>query len=214
MRIARHVVIPGLIVVVLAGCRSEGRTGTVAEAGSTASKGLPVMDLSGLRLRPQAGWESREPSSRMRAAEFTLGGGVGREGDASLVAYYFGPDRAGSIEANLDRWCGQFAQPDGRDSKDVAKSDMRSINGLRVHTIDVGGTYVAETRPGSGERVNEPDFHLLAAIVETDAGLYYLKLVGPAATVQKWRGSYAAMLAALEPGPVHDAAADADIAHP
>lgn len=174
------------------------------EAVLTRPKSLPSLDLSGLRLTPQQGWESRKPSSSMRAAEFSLGGENG-EGDASLVMYYFGPGSAGSIEANLDRWCGQFSQPDGRNSKDVAKTNVRTINGMRVHTLDLGGTYVAETRPGSGNRLNEPNSHLLAAIVETEAGPYYLKLHGPAVTVEAWRESYDAMLRSLHPRPTGDA---------
>ena len=44
---------------------------------------------------------------------------------------------------------------------------------------------MAETAPGSGERVNKPGFRMRAAILESDHGAYYVKLVGPAATVEQ-----------------------------
>ncbi len=173
-----------------------------------------VLELSGLRLAPDPVWVAIDPSSRMRAAEFTLGARNPGDDDASLVVYYFGPGSAGSVESNIDRWCGQFDQPGGADSRDLAVIEARSINGLVVHTIDLGGIYVAETSPGSGERVHEPEYHLLAAIVETRAGPYYIKLVGPAATVQRWRRSYEGMLDGMRPAPTRRVDDGEDLAHP
>ena len=41
--------------------------------------------------------------------------------DATFTLYFFG-GQGGSVQANLDRWVNQIAQPDGRTSKDVAKT--------------------------------------------------------------------------------------------
>ena len=206
MRTIPMTVVSLLIVASLCvGCASDNRVDSTPPA---------PLELSGMSLMPQPGWESIEPASTMRAAEFVLDSDDSGAGDASLVVYYFGSNSAGSIQANLDRWCGQFEQPDGRDSADVAIIDSQRINGLDVHTVDLSGTYVAETRPGSGERVNEPDTALLAAIIETDAGPYYIKLVGPSATVERWRVSYVTMLEQLAPAPVLSTAADDDRDHP
>jgi hypothetical protein len=68
-----------------------------------------------------------------------------------------------------------------------------------VHTRDLTGSYVAETTPGSGIRVNKPDSRLLAAIVETDAGPYYFKLIGPNPTIEHWEAGFESMLASLSP---------------
>ena len=156
------------------------------------------MELSGVTFVPQPGWETQETTSSMRVAQYRLPG-RGSTDDAQLVIYYFGPNGAGPIEDNIDRWCGQFEQPDGRGSREAAATAERDVHGLAVTTIDLSGTYVAETSPGSGERVNQPEYRLLGAIIETDAGPYYAKLVGPAQTVARWQGRYDAFIRSLRP---------------
>ena len=64
-----------------------------------------------------------------------------------------------------------------------AKRDSQTINGLKMSMVDVSGTFVAEMRPGATERYNKPNFRLRAAVVETPRGPYYIKLTGPAKTV-------------------------------
>ena len=58
------------------------------------------------------------------------------------------------------------------------------VGNLKVTTVDVSGTYVAEVRPGATERHNKPNFRMRAAVVETPKGPYFIKLTGPAATVK------------------------------
>ncbi len=183
-----------IALLLRAGCGNESRVG-----------------LAGVSFAPQTGWEIEETASSRRAAQFRLPGG-GSLDDAQLVIYYFGPKGAGTAEDNIDRWCGQFEQPDGRTSHDAAATAKRIVHGLAVTTIDLPGTYVAETFPGSGDRVNQPDYRLLGAIIETDAGPYYAKLVGPAQTVARWQASYDAFIRSLRP---HVADTDqASILHP
>ena len=75
------------------------------------------------------------------------------------------------MQANLDRWIGQMSQPDGRPSKDVARTTtLQTQSGLKVTVIDLPGTYIAEVAPGSAERFNKPGFRLRAAVVETPKG--------------------------------------------
>ena len=117
-----------------------------------------------------------------------------------MIVYYFG-GQGGSKEANLQRWAGQFEQPDGSSSEEEMQNSTRTIAGLEVFDAELSGTYVAETAPGSGERVNKPDWRMKASIVDTKEGPWYFKLVGPAATVAKWEASYRTFMLALEPGP-------------
>src|SRR5580698_1444635 len=42
--------------------------------------------------------------------------------DAECGVYYFGAGQGGSVDANLDRWVGQFLQADGKPSKAAARS--------------------------------------------------------------------------------------------
>ncbi len=154
-----------------------------------------------LKFTAPAGWQPRDASSSMRVAEFVLPGANSADGkspraDAELVVYYFG-GTGGSVDANVQRWLGQMQQPDGRQTKDIALHDSRTVNGLKVSTLDVSGTYVAEVRPGSSERHNSPGFRMRTAVVDTPRGPYYIKLVGPAPTIAKWDRSYNEFLDSL-----------------
>ena len=55
---------------------------------------------------------------------------------------------------------------------------------------------------GSGERVKNPGSRMLAAIVTTEAGPYYVKLLGPKATVARWQSSFDGFIGSLRPAPV------------
>ena len=152
---------------------------------------------SALTFDPPAGWVAKKPASSMRVAEFALPKTEKDSEDASLVVYYFG-GTGGSVQANLDRWIGQMQQPDGRDSKVVAKSSaLTSKAGLKITLLDISGTYIAEVTPGSSERFNKPNFRQLAAVVETKDGPYFVKVVGPAATVARWEPAVRTFLASL-----------------
>ena len=158
---------------------------------------LPVLLIQGLKFDAPSGWVSRPASSSMRVAEFVLPKIAGDAEDGELTLYYFG-GQGGTVQANLDRWMGQMAQPDGKPSKDVAAtSTMKTASGLAVTLVDVSGTYVAEVSPGSKERFNKPGFRLRAAVIETPKGPYFVKMTGPAKTIAKWNDSFVAFVKSL-----------------
>ena len=163
----------------------------VFNAGSAAQK-------SSLKFTVPAGWIEEERTSTMRVAQYRLAKIAGDSEDASLVLYYFGQGQGGSTAANIDRWINQMKQAGGGPSKDAAKQENFEVNGLKVTTVDVGGTYVAETAPGSGEFLNKPGFRLRAAVVETPNGSYFVKLVGPEKTVAQWNDSFLSYLRSFE----------------
>jgi hypothetical protein len=150
----------------------------------------------GLAFTAPTGWHARPAASAMRVAEFVVPKTPGDPEDAELIVYFFGGS-GGSVEANIDRWISQMQQPDGSASKDKARRDAQTINGLKVTTVDVGGTYIAELRPGATERYNKPDFRLRAAVIETPRGLYYIKMTGPAKTMAAADVDYTAFLHSL-----------------
>jgi hypothetical protein len=139
-----------------------------------------------LKFTVPAGWIEEERTSSMRVAQYRLPKAVGDAEDASVVLYYFGQGQGGSAAANIERWIGQMKQAEGAS----AKEEHLEVNGLKVSTVDVAGTYVAETAPGSGMFHNKPAYRLRAAVVETPKGSYYVKLVGPEKTVAQWNDSF------------------------
>ena len=126
----------------------------------------------------------------MRQAQFLLPRVEGDAADGELVVFYFGPGQGGSVDANIDRWVGQFDQPDGSASKDKAKTSRSQVAGMQVTFVDLNGTYQAPIMPGAPERHNSPGYRLLAAVVETPDGPWFFKLVGPQKTIGKWAESF------------------------
>ncbi len=171
----------------LAGCNTE--PGTITDEGESH----PLSDDwdGAPHFMPRVGWLEREPSSSMRVAEYVLPGTDGAQ-DATLVVYHFG-QTAGSVEANVDRWIGQMSHPDGEGGRGLVleRSSRTTPGGVALHRVDVAGTYVGETSPGSGVLHDDPGQRMVATIFETPTGAYYAKLLGPAETVERWLDDYA-----------------------
>jgi hypothetical protein len=141
---------------------------------------LASTKLGSLSLEIPTTWQVVPTDGQMRKAEWKLPGDAG---SVSLIAYHFGAGGAGMLEANLNRWKGQFEQ-DPQDNARVAKGGTA---GAEWTMLEVRGRWVAETRPGSGDFQNLPGQCMLAAVVDASAGPYYLKAVGPEATLDRWR---------------------------
>src|SRR5262249_43703523 len=101
-----------------------------------------------------------------------------------------GAGQGGNVQANIDRWIGQMQQADGSASKDKARTDNLTVNGLKVSTVDVTGTYTAEMSPGSGDRHNNANYRLRAAVIETPKRNYFANLTGQTNTIAKWDKLY------------------------
>ena len=160
--------------------------------------GVAAAQQSSLKFTVPAGWVEEERTSSMRVAQYKLPKVDGDTEDASLVLYYFGQGQGGSTAANIERWVSQMKQADGSSSKEKAKEEQIDANGLKIATIDISGTYVAETAPGSGTFHNKPGYRLRAAVVETPRGSYFVKLVGPEKTVTQWNNSFLSYLRSFQ----------------
>ena len=163
-----------IIIAVVLACVSTALT----NAGNQATPTLKFIAPSG--------WVEEKTSSTMRVAQYKLPKAEGDSEDGSVVLYFFGQGQGGGASANIERWIGQMKQPDGSESKDKAKQENLTVNGLKITSVAVSGTYTAEMAPGSGTFHNNPNYRLRAAVIETPKGSYYLKLVGPEKTIAKW----------------------------
>lgn len=173
-----------------AGGSPGGQSGVPVEQPGPNPPSQKPAPSEGLALSAPNGWVREEPTSNMRKAQFRLPKVEGDGEDASMVVYYFGAGQGGTVQMNIDRWCSQFEQPDGSDSKEAMHQSSRYVNDLGVTEIDLSGTFVAETFPGSGEHVNKPGYRMLAAIISSDHGPYFCKLTGPEKTVEHWSKSF------------------------
>ncbi len=150
----------------------------------------PASAAGELKYQEPAGWVREQPTSNMRVAQFKLPRVEGDSDDASLVLYFFGSGQGGAVADNVDRWVNQMQQPDGTPSKDKAKIENLTVNGLKVTTVDITGTYTAQMTPGAETQHNDNNQRMRAAVVETPRGNYFAKLIGPEKTVAHWDQSF------------------------
>jgi hypothetical protein len=158
-----------------------------------AALSLAADSGAGIRWTVPAGWKA-EAERPMRLATYTLAPG------AECAVYFFGAGQGGSVEANLDRWIGQFLQADGKPSKSAAKIAKRSIKGWPVTTVDVSGAYTGMGGPmAKSDAPARPGYRMLAAIFEGPQGSVFFKCTGPAKTIAANQAAFDKMLASLSP---------------
>ena len=192
----KKLIVATALVSTLLICWACGNKGVTAISNQQSN--VSQSATAELRFKAPDGWTTEKASSAQRVAQYKLPKVEGDKEDASLVLYYFGANQGGTPQANIDRWIGQMQQPDGSDSKSKAKSEALTVNGLKVTTVDVTGTYTAEMAPGSKTFHNDTDYRLRAAVIETPKGNYYVKLAGPAKTIARWDQAYNDYLKSFE----------------
>jgi hypothetical protein len=185
-------------VALLAGalCWACGPPPTVAS--KNAPQASAPSSQGDLRLKAPGGWVSERPSSSMRASQYQLPAAEGDTEGASLVVYYFGPGEGGSVDANLERWVGQMQTPDGRPSREKAKTETTTVNGMKVTLLDVSGAYAGGDMGGGGAAQSKPNFRMRAGVIETPKGAYFIKLVGPEKTVSRWDQAFQEFIKSAE----------------
>lgn len=151
---------------------------------------------STLRFAAPEGWESLPPSSSMRKAQYRLPRAAGDAEDAEMVVFYFG-GQGGGVQANIDRWIGQFQKPDGTPAGDSAKVSRRTSHNIPLSIVDVSGTYTGSGGPMS-PGAPKPGFRMLAAVAEAPDGPWFFKLTGPVKTVAKWEASFQTFLDSIQ----------------
>lgn len=133
------------------------------------------------------------PTSSMRLLQYTPADHDGAE----LVVFHFPPGQGGSVDDNVDRWLGQFTQPDGRPTREVATVDRGESNGVHLTRVDASGTF-AGMRP-SGETSTASNQRLIGLIAEGPAGLVVFKLTGPADVVGDLADEMESLASSLHP---------------
>lgn len=148
----------------------------------------------GVTWEDPSGWQRVPRNNPMRKATYTVPRAKGDAEDAELAVFYFGPGEGGGIDANVDRWVGQFVDL----PPDQVKRADRSSNGLRQHVVEVvKGTFHAGM-PGMPTEQKE-GYGLLAGIVEAPSGAYFFKMTGPSATVKAARPTFFTLLDSVKP---------------
>jgi len=164
-------------------------------AVAAAAAGAAVEGTAGgVKWTAPASWKL-QAARQMRVATYDIPAAPGAE-PGECGVFYFGEGQGGGVEENFERWAKQF------EGAAPPKKAERTVHGLRAHTIDVSGTYLASGGPmmhSQGKK--QPGFRLLGAIVEAPQGLVFFKCTGPTATIGKAQAEFDALLASLAKAP-------------
>jgi hypothetical protein len=181
MRIARSIQIVVLLFVPSIGW-------SLADDGS-APKTVSVFDAATLSVPPA--FKPVEAKSRIVEHEFEA-----REGDQ--VARMTMMASGGGIEANIARWKGQFSGG----KAEAQKTEQIKVGNWDVHLVEVSGTYKDSMGGGpfaGGKTVDRADYAMVGAIlVHPEGRTYFVKLVGPQATVKANQTKFVEMIKGMK----------------
>lgn len=138
---------------------------------------LQTIETEGIRFEVPAAWKPIQPKSQMRKAQIQIAASTGDKEPADLSLYVF-PGDAGGIDANIERWRGQFSDDEG--DTPAAETERIKAKNAEVTRVELAGTFKDPFAPGGPKE----GFRLLGAIVISDQNGYYFKMVGPDKTVK------------------------------
>ena len=165
----------------------------VANRGETKVKLKPdYIQIGRLQAKVPKDWEKEQPSSSMRIAQFRL---PGNDGDGELIIF---SGIGGSIDANLNRWYGQFKSETENSVSESALRSNSQIKDMDVTFSYISGTYLKSSMGMGGAKEEMPNYALLAAIVATSDGLYYFKGTGPKSTMDSHKVKFETFIRSIE----------------
>jgi len=160
---------------------------------SSLGASLLAESAGGIQWTAPANWKA-QPERPMRAATYAVPAAAGDKESGECAVFYFGPGQGGDVNANVSRWLNQF-EPN---KPQAGQPKQRTINGLKVTTIDHSGTYKASGGPMMQVTATKPDYRLLGAIVEAPQGNVFFKFTGPAGTVAAQSGAFEKLLQSIK----------------
>jgi len=165
----------------LGACSSGGGDG----AGGDAAASVPLAErvtLEGFSFQPPTRWKAEEPSSGMRLAQYRIDPAPGDSAAGECALFHF-PGTGGSVQANIDRWIGQFQQPDGSSSADHATIEKLPHDSLSITYVDISGNYTGGSGGMGAPSAPQEGYRMVAGVVEMPQGPWFMKCVGPSSTM-------------------------------
>jgi len=151
------------------------RESAAAEQG-TGDPAIEEATISGFRFKVPAGWRQVELSPEQQGFI-----------DARFEIPEYGADvrmtlstTSGGVQANIERWIGQFEFPDGI-SPD---SETVEVDGIPVTLVDLRGAF-----RGMGQAA-QAEWRMLGAAFDGAPRDFYVKLTGPEAAIGELRKDF------------------------
>lgn len=136
--------------------------------------GQEDLSAGGVSFQAPSAWKQTQPHSQMRAYQFEIPAADDAAESGEMAVFFFGAGYGGAIEANIERWEKQF-QPLAEGF--TPKIEKQDVNGLKVTTVYLEGTYDAGMAMMSdGAKSNYAMFGIIA---EGPQGPVFFKAMGP-----------------------------------
>ena len=132
--------------------------------------------VAGFKFTVPADWQEQPPKSQFVLGEFSI---PGEGGPARLTLSSAG----GGIEANVERWRGQFSP--GPNDPEARESEI-TLDGNKGTLVELAGTYTDMFSGGTPNR----SWRMLGVAVQMGPTNYFIKLTGPAAIVTPRREEF------------------------
>lgn len=139
--------------------------------------------LDGMKSAAPKTWKEVQTTSSMRYKQFTIPHAPGDTIDAELVIFFFGPGGGGGVDANVTRWKGMFKPPAGQTIDQASKQETTQLGSIKVTILDIHGTYLFKATPMAADSEPRPNHRMIAMVLATPNGPYFLRFVGPEKTI-------------------------------
>ncbi len=167
-----------------------GQCGLTCYADDVAKKTEKV-NVFDSALKVPGDFKRTKPANRIIEHEFQAKAGEGDDVKTARVTFMAA---GGDVEANIQRWKGQFSG--GKEEEQ--KTEEMKLGQWQVHVVDVTGSYGERTGGGPfapGRVVQRQGYAMTGAILVHPAGRkYFVKMIGPAEVVKANRKAFVGMI--------------------
>jgi len=161
---------------------------TCVSVASVRAEGPATFTVGEFTFTRPAKWEWVEITTTMRKAQLKVTDADGKA-SADVVFYEFGPNGAGGVKANVDRWLGQFVEPREQIN---SKVEEVTVGKTKITYVQAEGTFKSGM-PG-GPQTPMPGYALHGAIMESEEGSVFVKMTGPKALVKTSTAEFKTMI--------------------
>lgn len=150
-----------------------------------------IARCAGLQFDKPPRWGWITPTMNFRTLQYTVAGQNG-EPAADLIFSVFGSGDGGPVDANIDRWAGQFRGLEG-----IPPREERStieVDGMTVKRIELEGSYA-----GMGAAAPRSGWAQLGVIIQAPGRNIYIRLLGPSPTVLANKDAFDALVRSARP---------------
>lgn len=122
-------------------------------------------------------WDTEAPDSDMRLIQLF----PKSDKDIKIIGFYFG-NMDNMAEANLNRWKNEFTE--------IEISEDKSVADGKVKFIEISGTYKLKPFPMAQEFKEEKGYTTYAAIISSNEGPYFFKVVAPSDKLKSEKSNF------------------------